>query len=96
MNYLHKKLREEIPHTDTRLRPDQRALENGDFALASKEKIRLEEKQRAVRRYMEKAGIEHKPKYFEPWTEPPSKGNPNVKHTQNDPIQYKYNGLYFE
>jgi hypothetical protein len=44
MNYLHKKLREEIPHTDTRLRPDQRALENGDFALASKEKIRLEEK----------------------------------------------------
>ena len=45
---------------------------------------------------MEKNGIEHKPKYFEPWTEPPSKGNPNVKYTQNDPIQYKYNGLYFE
>ena len=45
---------------------------------------------------MEKNGIEHKPKYFEPWIEPPSKGNPNVKHTQNDPIQYKYNGLYFE
>ena len=45
---------------------------------------------------MEKNGIEHKPKYFEPWTDPPSAGNPSVKHTQNDPIQYKYNGLYFE
>jgi oxysterol-binding protein 1 len=29
------------------LRPDQRALENGDMELAASEKIRLEEAQRA-------------------------------------------------
>ncbi len=45
---------------------------------------------------MEKNGIEHKPKYFVPWSDPPSHGNPNVKHTQKDPLQYIYNGLYFE
>ena len=45
---------------------------------------------------MEKTGIQHKPKYFEPWSDPPSSGNPAVKHTQNDSIQYRYNGLYFE
>ena len=31
-----------IPPTDTRRRPDQRALELGDFKLAAKEKERLE------------------------------------------------------
>jgi hypothetical protein len=65
MNHLSKSLKEEIPHTDSRMRPDQRALEHGKYALASKEKNRLEEKQRAVRKYMEKNGIQHQPKYFE-------------------------------
>ena len=32
--------------TDSRFRPDQRALENGDLSLAEKEKSRLENKQR--------------------------------------------------
>ena len=36
--------------TDSRLRPDQRALEVGDLELATPEKMRLEEKQRAARR----------------------------------------------
>ena len=45
---------------------------------------------------MEKNGIQHKPKYFEEWSDPPSQTNPNVRHAQNNPIQYKYNGLYFE
>jgi hypothetical protein len=33
-----------LPPTDSRLRPDQRALENGELDLASTEKNRLEEK----------------------------------------------------
>ena len=37
-----------IPPTDTRRRPDQRALELGDFKLAAKEKERLEIKQRPL------------------------------------------------
>jgi hypothetical protein len=86
MNHLHKKLKDEIPHTDSRQRPDQRALEYGKFALASKEKNRLEDKQRAVRKYMEKNNLEHIPKYFEVWSEPPSAGNPNIKHSMKDPV----------
>jgi hypothetical protein len=35
---------------------------------------------------MEKNGIQHKPKYFEEWRDPPSDRNPNVRHAQNDPI----------
>ena len=54
--------------------------------LAADEKTRLEEKQRAVRRYREKNGIEHKPSYFEEWENP----------DDNNMIYWKYNGLYFE
>jgi hypothetical protein len=35
--------------------------------LASKEKLRLEEKQRAVRKHMEANGLQHEAKYFEKW-----------------------------
>jgi len=44
LNYLEDKLAAKLPPTDSRFRPDQRALENGDFDLASDEKFRLEEK----------------------------------------------------
>lgn len=37
----------ELPRTDTRFRPDIRAYEHGDIELAEREKIRLEESQRA-------------------------------------------------
>ena len=39
--------------TDSRYRPDQRLLENGDVDEASDEKFRLEEKQRTARRLRE-------------------------------------------
>ena len=39
--------------TDSRFRPDQRLLENGDVDAASSEKFRLEEKQRGARRLRE-------------------------------------------
>ncbi len=77
---------EDLPHTDTRFRPDQRALEAGDFKLAASEKHRLEEKQRAVRKYMEQNKLNHKTKYFEEWL------NPDDPET----TYYKYNDLYFE
>eukprot|EP01137_Pigoraptor_chileana_P015373 Opistho-2@71205 len=44
--------------TDARLRPDQRALENGNVDLASAEKVRLEEAQRSRRKQKEKAGLD--------------------------------------
>jgi len=35
------------------------------MALANSEKIRLEEKQRALRKWREERGIEHAPVYFD-------------------------------
>jgi len=42
-----------VAPTDSRLRPDQRLMENGKWEEANSEKVRLEEKQRAVRRKRE-------------------------------------------
>lgn len=42
-----------VAPTDSRLRPDQRLMENGLWDQANHEKVRLEEKQRAVRRTRE-------------------------------------------
>ena len=54
-----------LPPTDTRLRPDMVALENGDLDLAAAEKHRLEEKQRAARRLREANGDTWVPMWFE-------------------------------
>lgn len=53
-----------LPPTDSRLRPDIRKMEEGDIETAGKEKDRLEEKQRAVRRVMEKQREEWQPRWF--------------------------------
>lgn len=73
-----------LPETDSRLRTDRRALENGDSDLAGREKTRLEEKQRADRRALEERSEKWQPKYF--------KRVPNDKtdHT------WEYVGNYWE
>lgn len=54
-----------LPRSDSRLRPDQRALEENNIELATTEKLRLEEKQRAARKWREEnPGNDFKPKYF--------------------------------
>jgi hypothetical protein len=50
--------------TDTRLRPDQRAMEDGKYDFAATEKNRVEEKQRAKRREREEKGEEFVPQWF--------------------------------
>uniref|UniRef100_A0A1A8N1G5 Oxysterol-binding protein n=2 Tax=Nothobranchius TaxID=28779 RepID=A0A1A8N1G5_9TELE len=50
LNELEPGMERLLAPTDCRLRPDIRAMENGDTDLASLEKERLEEKQRAARR----------------------------------------------
>ncbi len=65
LNYLTEELKKSLPPTDSRLRPDQRALESHDYDLAAKEKHRLEEKQRKVRKEKEKnKSFKHIPMYF--------------------------------
>ncbi|KAM7410352.1 hypothetical protein PAMA_001678 [Pampus argenteus] len=64
LNELHKEMEGVIPQTDCRLRPDIRAMENGDIDFASEEKKRLEEKQRASRKNRSKSDEEWKTRWF--------------------------------
>jgi hypothetical protein len=73
LNKITQSLKERLPPTDSRLRTDQRALENGDLTLANSEKHRLEERQRDARKKMEKEGISWKPNYFEEYDDPDTK-----------------------
>ncbi|MCO5608419.1 hypothetical protein L7F22_062629 [Adiantum nelumboides] len=54
LNEITPGLREKLPPTDSRLRPDQRHLENGEYELANLEKLRLEQNQRQARKLQER------------------------------------------
>ncbi|KAM3955502.1 oxysterol-binding protein-related protein 6 [Aphomia sociella] len=60
LNEIEPGMRELLPHTDTRLRPDQRALEEGDVEAAERHKHQLEQAQRERRR----GSPEHAPAWF--------------------------------
>lgn len=64
LNALPPRLKPHLCPTDTRLRPDQRAMEDGEYDFAADEKHRLEEKQRAKRREREMKGEEWHPRWF--------------------------------
>ncbi|KAL0357835.1 UNVERIFIED_CONTAM: Oxysterol-binding protein-related protein 1D [Sesamum calycinum] len=54
LNELTSGLKEKLPPTDSRLRPDQRHLENGEYELANAEKLRLEQLQRQARKLQDR------------------------------------------
>ncbi|XP_070097419.1 oxysterol-binding protein-related protein 6 isoform X25 [Equus przewalskii] len=64
LNELDPVLKDLLPPTDARFRPDQRFLEEGNVEAAAAEKQRVEELQRSRRRYMEENNLEHRPKFF--------------------------------
>ncbi|RVE59910.1 hypothetical protein OJAV_G00193580 [Oryzias javanicus] len=64
LNELTPDLKPLLPPTDTRLRPDQRMLEEGKVAEADKTKDDIEEKQRERRKEFSKRGEEHVPRFF--------------------------------
>ncbi|KAJ7945165.1 Oxysterol-binding protein-related protein like [Quillaja saponaria] len=61
LNEITPGLEEKLPPTDSRLRPDQRCLENGEYEMANSEKLRLEQRQRQARKMQEKGW---KPRWF--------------------------------
>ncbi|CAH8264318.1 unnamed protein product [Arabidopsis lyrata] len=61
LNELTPGLKEKLPPTDSRLRPDQRYLEKGEFEMGNAEKLRLEQRQRQAREMQERGW---KPKWF--------------------------------
>lgn len=54
LNEITPGLKEKLPPTDSRLRPDQKHLESGEYDAANSEKLRLEQKQRRARSLQEK------------------------------------------
>ncbi|KAI1337179.1 oxysterol-binding protein [Xylariaceae sp. FL0016] len=64
-NHIDDNLKQWIAPTDSRYRPDQRAMEDGDYDFAASEKTRLEEAQRARRKARQLQGEEFKPAWFE-------------------------------
>ncbi len=74
LNALPDSLKPYIPPTDSRLRPDQRAMEEGEYDLAADEKSRVEDGQRARRRAREAKGEEFRPRWFKKAKHPVSGG----------------------
>uniref|UniRef100_A0A8C5HLF2 Oxysterol-binding protein n=1 Tax=Gouania willdenowi TaxID=441366 RepID=A0A8C5HLF2_GOUWI len=64
LNELCPELKDVLPRTDARFRPDQRHLEEGNVEMASSEKQRIEDMQRARRKWNEDNNIRHEPRFF--------------------------------
>ena len=64
LNELTDDIKDHLPNTDTRLRPDQRLFEEGDVDNAESEKLRIEQKQREYRKFLERTGKKWEPQWF--------------------------------
>ncbi|XP_041119755.1 oxysterol-binding protein-related protein 6-like isoform X3 [Polyodon spathula] len=64
LNELCPTIKDLIPPTDARFRPDQRFLEEGNVEAAINEKQRIEDLQRSRRRYIEENNIKYQPRFF--------------------------------
>merc|ERR1719232_1140633 len=64
LNEILESERSHLPKTDTRFRPDQRALEDGRISEAETLKLKLEQAQRERRLEMEENGEKHDPQWF--------------------------------
>lgn len=84
LNALPETLKGWVAPTDTRYRPDQRAMEEGRYNDAAEEKHRVEEKQRAARRLREQAGTSYHPRYFK-----------QEVHPVTGKEYWKYTGAYW-
>ncbi|GMI90894.1 OSBP(oxysterol binding protein)-related protein 1C [Hibiscus trionum] len=80
LNELTPGLKEKLPPTDSRLRPDQRYLENGEYEMANSEKLRLEQRQRQAGTMQERGW---KPRWF-------------AKDKNSESYSYRYIGGYWE
>lgn len=64
LNELEPSIKHLLPPTDTRLRVDQRLLEEGNLEAAEEHKERIEQLQRERRRLLEESNGVHQPKFF--------------------------------
>ncbi|XP_077393289.1 oxysterol-binding protein-related protein 6 isoform X2 [Festucalex cinctus] len=64
LNELCPELKDVLPRTDARFRPDQRHLEEGNLELAASEKQRIEDLQRTRRKWNEENNVRQEPCFF--------------------------------
>ncbi|XP_048834422.1 oxysterol-binding protein-related protein 6 isoform X2 [Brienomyrus brachyistius] len=64
LNELCPEMKDLLPTTDARFRPDQRYLEEGKVDLAATEKQRIEDLQRTRRKWQEENNVKHQPHFF--------------------------------
>uniref|UniRef100_A0A8C7XTG3 Oxysterol-binding protein n=1 Tax=Oryzias sinensis TaxID=183150 RepID=A0A8C7XTG3_9TELE len=64
LNELDSNLRPLLPPTDTRFRPDQRLLEEGNIDGAEEQKQRIEQLQRERRKVLQDNNMTHQPRFF--------------------------------
>ncbi|KAF7215808.1 oxysterol-binding protein-related protein 6 isoform X2 [Nothobranchius furzeri] len=64
LNELCPELKDVLPRTDARFRPDQRHLEEGNLEMATSEKQRIEDVQRTRRKWNEENNVKHEPRFF--------------------------------
>ncbi|KAG0086827.1 Oxysterol-binding protein- protein 3 [Podila epicladia] len=88
LNELTKGLDKKLPKTDTRFRPDQSLFEQGRVEEADREKLRVEQKQRDLRKAMESKGQPWEVRWFEKVVDPQTE-DPEGK-------TWRYKGGYWE
>ncbi|XP_049331942.1 oxysterol-binding protein-related protein 3a isoform X1 [Astyanax mexicanus] len=64
LNELDENIKPFLPPTDTRFRPDQRLLEEGNVSAAEEQKERIEALQRERRRVLQENNMSHAPRFF--------------------------------
>ncbi|CAI5757426.1 unnamed protein product [Candida verbasci] len=84
LNDINSNLKQWIAPTDTRLRPDQRNMEEGHYDEAAAEKHRVEVKQRQARKFREENKQPYNPSWFT-----------KKKHPITGDIFWEYNNKYW-
>lgn len=84
LNELDPQMAKLLPPTDSRFRPDQRLLEEGNISGAETVKSQLEQSQRERRKQREEMGIEYQPMWFRKET------------TKDGKEHWAYNHKYWE
>ncbi|KAG0207709.1 Oxysterol-binding protein- protein 7 [Mortierella sp. GBA30] len=88
LNELTKGLEKKLPRTDTRFRPDQSLFERGLVEEADREKLRVEQRQRELRKAMETRG--------EPWVARWFEKRPDPQTEDPEGQTWVYKGGYWE
>jgi hypothetical protein len=82
------------PETPIRFRPDQRALEDGNANMATSEKLRIEERQRAARKQRKKLGSPYRARWFDN-AEGPTTVHAFEARAGHD-TAWRFNGRYWQ